>query len=149
MFFSWLTEKGVLPINLAREVKTPKFSRTEGKTPAFSAEQVRTLLKSIDTSHVIGHRDKALLATLAYTCSRIGAAVNLRVQDYFQNGTQSFLRFRTKGGKEKEMPVHHKLEEILDAYLSVYRAACKPSRSAFSDYSWEESQVRRPPDDTD
>jgi integrase/recombinase XerD len=68
MFFSWLTEKGVLPINPAREVKTPKFSRTEGKTPAFSAEQVRALLDSIDTSHLIGHRDKALLATLAYTC---------------------------------------------------------------------------------
>jgi integrase/recombinase XerD len=63
MFFSWLTQKGVLPINPAREVKTPKFSRTEGKTPAFSAEQVRTLLDSIDTSHLIGHRDKALLAT--------------------------------------------------------------------------------------
>jgi hypothetical protein len=33
MMFSWLTEKGILAINPAREVKTPKFSRTEGKTP--------------------------------------------------------------------------------------------------------------------
>jgi site-specific recombinase XerC len=32
MMFSWLTEKGILAINPAREVKTPKFSRTEGKT---------------------------------------------------------------------------------------------------------------------
>ena len=103
-------------MNPAREVKTKKFSRTEGKTPAFAPEQVRTLLKSIDTSHPIGHRDKALLATLAYTCSRISAVVKLRVGDYFQNGTQSFLRLQTKGGKEKEMPVHHKLEEILQAY---------------------------------
>jgi site-specific recombinase XerC len=31
MLFAWLTEKGILAINLAREVKTPKFSRTEGK----------------------------------------------------------------------------------------------------------------------
>ena len=57
---------------------------------------------------------------------RIGAAVNLRVQDYFENGTQSFLRFRIKGGKEKEMPVHHKLEEILDADHS--RARPSPDR---------------------
>jgi hypothetical protein len=35
MMFSWLTEKGVLAMNPAREVKTPKFSRNEGKTPAF------------------------------------------------------------------------------------------------------------------
>jgi hypothetical protein len=40
MMFSWLTEKGILAINPAREVKTPKFSRTEGKTPAFSTEEV-------------------------------------------------------------------------------------------------------------
>jgi len=31
MLFSWLTEKGVLAMNPAREVKTERFSRTEGK----------------------------------------------------------------------------------------------------------------------
>jgi site-specific recombinase XerD len=34
MLFSWLTEKGLLAMNPAREVKTERFSRTEGKTPA-------------------------------------------------------------------------------------------------------------------
>src|SRR5215469_13733836 len=61
MFFSWLTEKGVLAMNPAREVKTPRFSRKEGKTPAFARDEVRLLLDSIDTTDVIGHRDKALL----------------------------------------------------------------------------------------
>jgi site-specific recombinase XerC len=32
MMFSWLTEKGVLDINPAREVKTPKLSRIEGNS---------------------------------------------------------------------------------------------------------------------
>ena len=41
MLFSWLTEKGILAMNSAREVKTEKFSRTEGKTPAFDTEQVK------------------------------------------------------------------------------------------------------------
>jgi site-specific recombinase XerD len=31
MLFSWLVEKGVLPYNPAREVKTERYSRTEGK----------------------------------------------------------------------------------------------------------------------
>jgi hypothetical protein len=35
MLFSWLTEKGVLAMNPAWEVKTERFSRAEGKTPAF------------------------------------------------------------------------------------------------------------------
>jgi hypothetical protein len=42
MLFSWLTEKGILAMNPAREVKTEKFSRTEGKTPAFDTAQVQT-----------------------------------------------------------------------------------------------------------
>src|SRR5260221_2804144 len=34
----------------------------------------------------------ALLASHPYTCSRIGAAVSLKVQDYFQNGKRSVIR---------------------------------------------------------
>ena len=65
MMFSWLTEKGVLAMNPAREVKTPKFSRTEGKTPAPSAEEVQKLIDSIDTSNVVGLRDQAIVGVLA------------------------------------------------------------------------------------
>jgi hypothetical protein len=41
MLFSWLTEKGVLAMNPAREVKTERFSRAEGKTPAFVDSEVQ------------------------------------------------------------------------------------------------------------
>ena len=44
MMFSWLTEKGILAMNPAREVKTERFSRTEGKTPAFVEGEVQRLL---------------------------------------------------------------------------------------------------------
>jgi hypothetical protein len=37
----WLKEKGVLAMNPAREVKTERFSRTEGKTPAFVEGEVQ------------------------------------------------------------------------------------------------------------
>jgi hypothetical protein len=43
--------------------------------------------------------------------------VNLKVEDYFQTGKRSMIRFREKGGKETEIPVHHKLDELLDQYL--------------------------------
>jgi site-specific recombinase XerD len=44
MLFSWLTEKGVLAMNPAREVKTERCSRTEGKTPAFVDGEVQRLI---------------------------------------------------------------------------------------------------------
>ena len=75
MMFSWLTEKGILAMNPAREVKTERFSRTEGKTPAFDTDQVQKILDKIDASHKVGLRDRALLGVLAYTFARIGAVV--------------------------------------------------------------------------
>ena len=131
MLFSWLTEKGILAMNPAREVKTEKFSRREGKTPAFDTEQVQKVLDKIDTSNDVGLRDRALLGTLAYTFARIGAVVNLKVEDYFQTGKRSMIRLSEKGGKETEIPVHHKLEELLDQYLETSGLKHRPNAPLF------------------
>ena len=106
-------------MNPAREVKTERFSRTEGKTPAFVEGEVQKLLGVIETSTHTGLRDRALLGALAYTFARIGAVVNLKVEDYNPSGKWFLLRFKEKGGKEKELPVHHKLEELLDQFLKA------------------------------
>jgi site-specific recombinase XerD len=105
MLFSWLTEKGVLAMNPAREVKTERFSRTEGKTPAFVEGEMQKLLGAIETSTHTGLRDRALLGVLAYTFARIGAVVNLKVEDYYPSGKRFLLRFKEKGGKEKELMI--------------------------------------------
>ena len=100
MLFSWLTEKGVLARNPAREVKTEKFSRTEGKTPAFVDGEVQTLLESIDVLTHVDLRDRALLETPAYTFARIGAVVRLKVGDYYPSGKRFLLpgkRWQRKG----------------------------------------------------
>jgi len=60
MLFSWLTEKGVLAMNPAREVKTERFSRTEGKTPAFVEGEVQKLLEVVETSTQTGLRGRFL-----------------------------------------------------------------------------------------
>jgi site-specific recombinase XerD len=131
MLFSWLTEKGVLAMNPAREVKTERFSRTEGKTPAFVEGEVQKLLNAVETFTHTGLRDRALLATLAYTFARIGSVVNLKVEDYYPSGKRFLLRFKEKGGKEKELPVHHKLEELLDQYLKASGLENEPQSPLF------------------
>src|SRR5438132_11272778 len=72
MLFSWLTEKGVLAMNPAREVKTERFSRTEGKTPAFVEGGVQRLPGVIETSTHTGLRDRALLGDLVYIFPSLG-----------------------------------------------------------------------------
>jgi integrase/recombinase XerD len=131
MLFSWFVERGALEMNPARDVRSPKFSRIEGKTPAFETEEVQKILNAIDVSDLIGLRDKALIATLAYTFARITAVVSIRAADYLQIGKRSFLRFVEKGGKEKEIPVHHKLEEVLDVYLARAQLRDAPGAPIF------------------
>src|SRR5258708_35113701 len=68
---------------------------------------------------------------MANTFARIGAVVSLTPQDYFQIGKRSVILFREKGGKEKEIPVHYKLEEYLDAYLEAAKLAEQPKEPDF------------------
>ena len=57
--------------------------------------------------------------------------MNLRVEDYYPSGKRFLLRFKEKGGKEKELPVHHKLEELLDQYLKASGLEKEPGSPLF------------------
>jgi integrase len=64
----------------------------KGKTPVLTADEARTLLESIDTSSVVGLRDRALIALLTYTFARVGAAVKMRVEDLYTQGRRTWAR---------------------------------------------------------
>jgi integrase len=88
-----------------------------GKTPVLTSDQARALIESIDTSMLVGLRDRALIGVMTYAFARVGAVVAMRVEDYFANGKRWWVRLREKGGKRHEMPAHHKLEAFLDEYI--------------------------------
>lgn len=100
-------------------MKGVKDTVVEGKTPEIGIEQAHTLLVSVDVSHVVGLRDRAIIATLAYTACRAGAVAKLRLQDFQSDGTQWLLRFQEKGGKSRGIPVRHDLEGFIRANLDA------------------------------
>jgi integrase/recombinase XerD len=132
-FFDRLVNRHVCILNPAASVKGVKEQVLEGKTPEITIEQARTLLASIKLSRtvktkqggtvevplLVGLRDRAILATLAYTACRAGAVAKLRLQDFQSDGTQYVLRFQEKGGKSREIPVRHDLEANIRAYLDA------------------------------
>jgi integrase/recombinase XerD len=113
-------------INPASSVRGPKYSAHEGKTPAFDDNQVRTLFDSIDTSHVVGIRDKTLLMIMKYTAARAGAVAKLRTSDYFTDGRSWYFNFGEKGGKLHQVPARHDLQVQMEQYV---RAAGLEGRS--------------------
>ena len=56
---------------------------TSGQTPVLDPVEARALLDSIDTSTVIGLRDRALIGFMVYSFTRIGAALGMTVEDVF------------------------------------------------------------------
>jgi len=119
MLFDWLVTGQVLATNPAHAVRGPKHVVNRGKTPVLTADQCRELLDSIDTSTLVGLRDRALIGVMTYAFARIGAVVAMRVEDYFANGKRWWVRLHEKGGKRHEMPAHHKLEAFLDEYIKA------------------------------
>ena len=61
MLFDWLVTGQVVATNPAHAVRGPKHVVKTGKTTVLDAEQARKLLDSIDTSTVVGLRDRALM----------------------------------------------------------------------------------------
>jgi integrase/recombinase XerD len=118
-FFDRLVNRHVVILNPAASVRGVKEQVMEGKTPEITVDQARTLLASVDTRHVVGPRDRAILATLAYTACRVGAVAKLRLGDFQSEGTQYVLRFQEKGGKSREIPVRHDLEGNILAYVEA------------------------------
>ena len=126
--FDYLVTGGILPFNPASSVRGPKYSIKRGKTPVLNVEEIRSLFGAIDTTKLIGLRDRALIAVMFYTFARIGAVVSMRVEDYYQQGKRWFVRLHEKGGKHHTLEAHHKLQEYLDAYLDA--AALGPKKKS-------------------
>lgn len=147
MLFDWLVSGGVLAVNPASVVRGPKYVIKKGKTPVLTPEEARLLLDSIDISENCGLRDRAILAVMVYSFARVSAVVGMNVEDYYQQGKRWWLRLHEKGGKHHELPVHHKAEEYLDAYLKAAGIADQKGaplwRSMTKERSWGESRMAR------
>ena len=119
MLFDNLVIGQVIPNNPAASVRGPKYSTKKGKTPVLTADETRQLFKAIDTSHLIGLRDRALIGTMVYTFARVSAVVNMTVEDFCQSGVKWRVRLHEKGGKFHEVFAHHNLVEYLHEYIQA------------------------------
>jgi len=118
-FFDILVSRHAIMLNPAASVRGERYHVIEGKTPEITKKQARALLASIDTSNVVGLRDRAIIGTLIYTAARVGAIAKLRRSDLRHDADQWVFRFHEKGGKSRAIPLRHDLQQFLLAYLDA------------------------------
>jgi integrase/recombinase XerD len=131
MLFDWLVTGQVIPQNPAHAVRGPRHSVKKGKTSVLSAEEMRILLDSIKTDTLIGLRDRALIALMGYTFARVGAVIQMKVEDYYIQKRRGWVRLHEKGGKVNDLPCHHNLEQFLDEWRERSGLASEPSSPLF------------------
>lgn len=117
--FDWLQSGGVLGSNPAEPVKGPRHIQREGSTPILTSGEASEFIEGLPTESIKGKRDKAIIGVLTYTFARVSAAVRMRRDDYYQAGRRWKVRLREKGGKQRDVPLHHKAKDYLDAYLEA------------------------------
>ena len=119
MLFDWLVTGQVVAGNPAHAVRGPKHSVKKGKTSVLDAGEMGELLACIDTGSLIGMRDRALIALMGYTFARVGAAVGMKVGDFYVQNRRGWVRLHEKGGKVTELPCHHNLDRFLEEWITA------------------------------
>lgn len=122
--FDYLVTGHIMMINPALSVRGPKHVVRKGKTPVLSGEDAKRLIESIpiykdEKPDLVGLRDRALLALMTYSFARVSAVIQMEVRDYAPAGKRYKVTLHEKGGKFHEVPVHHKAEEYIDAYIEA------------------------------
>ena len=111
MHCDWLVTRHIMETNPAHAVRGPKHSVRKGKTSVLSADEMRGLLAAIDTTSLLGLRDRALIALMGYTFARVGAATGLKVENFYVQKRCGWVRLHEKGGKVAELPCHDNLDQ--------------------------------------
>ena len=97
----------------------------------MSSEDTRALFESIDTSTLIGLRDRALIGVMAYSFARIGAMLAMRVENYLPIGKGWFLRLREKRRQATRSPRALCARAYLDAYIEAAGLVAEPKAPLF------------------
>jgi site-specific recombinase XerD len=143
--FDWMVIGQIMPTNPAAAVRGPRHIVRRGKTPVLDPSEARQLIDAIDTTTVIGLRDRALIGLMVYSFARIGEATGMRVEDAYFQEHRLWVRLRERGGKQHAMPCHHNLEAYLLAYIDVAGLARKARALLFQSYSRATSQLTGKP----
>jgi len=119
VFFRFLKKEGEVSLDLGRYFDTPKMWQLVPE--ALSVEEVDALLAQPKADDAIGARDKAILELLYATGMRVSELCALRIQDL----SDTFVKVKGKGRKERVIPVGQKAIASVDAYLLRFRGEAK------------------------
>lgn len=122
-FFDFALERGEIEVSPAARIRSPKQPQ---KLPIYlTPQELVRLLQSPDDDSPFGLRDRAILATLAFTGGRLSEIVGINLKDVdLINRT---LRVMGKGSKERIIPLNEIVLEAINRYINVRMLSDTPA----------------------
>lgn len=137
-FFQFLIREGVVEVNPAKLVATPKIER---KLPNhLSMEDAVRFIETPDTNTDLGRRDRAIIEFLYATGIRVGELVSINLKDI--DFRERLVRVTGKRKKQRIVPFHehalqalmHYLAETRPAFLNNAPLAARDDQAVFLNY---------------
>ena len=114
----------LMSIDPTKLLETPKHGR---KLPSvLTVDEIENILRSIDVSTQLGHRNRAIIEVL-YGCGlRVSELAELRISNIFYD--EEYIRVIGKGDKQRLVPLGTAAKKEIDYYLKSFRNHIKPKK---------------------
>ncbi len=118
-FFRFLVLEGIVEINPAEEIQSPKMTRSLPEV--LTSQEIEGLLDQPDLKTPLGVRDRAMLETLYATGMRVSELIHLSLNQV--NLESGYALVYGKGSKERMVPLGSEAIRWITLYLNTVRGS--------------------------
>ncbi len=121
----------IVKFNPFANVKDEKPVVTNKVTEFLTEEECKILLASIDTSTVLGLRNKAIMALALTTALRKSEIINIRICDIKKYAQYDVVEVIRKGGKRDLAKLQPKVKSLIEEYIFATKRSEEKYNNAY------------------
>lgn len=121
----------LIKFNPFANVKDEKPTITNKTTEFLTEDETRELLASIDTSTVIGKRNKAIMALAFTTALRKSEMINIKLKNITTYDRYDVIEVTRKGNKKDMVKIQPKVKELIEEYLNATNRTLKKDAESY------------------
>ena len=109
----------IIKYNPFGNLKEEKPVINNKETDFLTKEECKVLLNSIDTSTILGHRNKTIIALALTTALRKSEIINIKINHITTHTGYDVVRVRRKGGKEDIVKLQGSVLLMINEYIKL------------------------------
>ncbi|MBU3189277.1 tyrosine-type recombinase/integrase [Clostridium bowmanii] len=113
------TDIHIIKYNPFGNLKEEKPVINNKETEFLTKEECKILLNSIDTSTILGHRNKTILALALTTALRKSEIINIKIKHITTYTGYDVVKVRRKGGKEDIVKLQKNVLAMINKYIML------------------------------